>query len=317
MTEAETSLEQGATALEAPVAAEIPTDFRDYVRWRETSVLPDQEDVTPAAAGADAAHQAAEPQAKTAPDSGTDDKQETGDEDENDLKYKNSSRQRKIDRLTRENAELQQRVLALEQKPPAAEEPGKQPKAPAEGKPKLEDFATLEDYQEALTDWKLDDRERKRQAADAEREAREGHEKLQTEWSKQVKAAAKVHDDFNDVIDSVKAPAGPGVEAARQAMIEDANGAEILYYLGKHPADLKRIAALPPVSAVREIGKLSAKFDSPAAPENGKPKVTGAPKPPPPSGRPSKVTSESLDDPEVLKDYAKWERLRKAQLGRK
>lgn len=312
MTEAETlPVEQGTEkAPEVPGAAEIPpTDFREYERWRKTGELQDREDTQPAAA---------ETPAKTEPDSGTDTTQEQGDEDEDDAaKTRGSSRQRKIDKLTRENAELHQRVLALEQKPPAAEEPGQKPKAPAEGKPKLEDFATLEDYQEAMTDWKLDEREKARKAADAEREAREAHEKLQTEWSKQVKAAAKVHDDFDDVIDSVKAPAGPGVEAARQAMIEDANGAEILYWLGTHPADLKRIAALPPVSAVREIGKLSAKFDTPAAPENGKPKVTGAPKPPPPSGRPSKVTSESLDDPEVVKDYAKWERLRKAQLARK
>jgi hypothetical protein len=130
-----------------------------------------------------------------------------------------------------------------------------------------------------------------------------------------VKAASKVHEDYEDVIDTVKAPEGPGVAAARQAMLEDDNGAEILYYLAKHPADMKRIAALSPVSAVREIGKLSASFTP--APENGKPKVTGAPKPPPPSGRPSKVTSESLDDPEVVKDYARWEKLRRAQLGRK
>jgi hypothetical protein len=311
MTEEATSLEQGTeNAPEVPVAAEAPTDFREYVRWRGTGELPEKEE-KPAAAGEGAAP-ATEPQAETAPDSGTDDNQETGEEEE--PKRRPDSRQRKIAAQQREIDELRQK---LEQKPPAAEEPGQKPKAPPDGKPKLEDFSTLEEYQEALTDWKLDERERKRQAADAEREAREAHEKIQAAWSKQVKAAAKVHEDYDDVIDSVKAPEGPGVEAARLAMLEDENGAEILYHLGKHPADLKRIAALSPVSAVREIGKLSAKFTSPTAPENGKPKVTGAPKPPPPSGRPSKVASESLDDPEVLKDYPRWERLRKAQLGRK
>jgi hypothetical protein len=309
MTEAETPLEQGTETLpEVPGSAEVPpTDFREYERWRRTGELPEQEEVKPAAA---------ETPAKTAPDSEPDDKQETGEEEHDEAATgRGSSRQRKIDRLVKENTELQQRVLALEQKPLAAEEPGQKPKAPADGKPKLEDYQTLEDYQEALTDWKLDDRERKRQAAEAEREAREASEKVQAAWSKQVKAASKVHEDYEDVIDTVKAPEGPGVAAARQAMLEDDNGAEILYYLAKHPADMKRIAALSPVSAVREIGKLSASFTP--APENGKPKVTGAPKPPPPSGRPSKVTSESLDDPEVVKDYARWEKLRRAQLGRK
>jgi hypothetical protein len=156
MTEAETPLEQGTETLpEVPGSAEVPpTDFREYERWRRTGELPEQEEVKPAAA---------ETPAKTAPDSEPDDKQETGEEEHDEAATgRGSSRQRKIDRLVKENTELQQRVLALEQKPLAAEEPGQKPKAPADGKPKLEDYQTLEDYQEALTDWKLDDRERKR-----------------------------------------------------------------------------------------------------------------------------------------------------------
>ena len=307
MTAEQTSIEQGSAAPEVP---EAPTDFREYERWRKSGELPETKD-NPAAAGEGAAP-ATEPTTETAPDSEPDDKQETGEEETDEPKRRLDSRQRKIAAQQREIDDLRQK---LEQKQPAAEEPGQKPKAPADGKPKLEDYQTLEEYQEALTDWKLDDRERKRQAAESEREAREANEKVQAAWSKQVKAAAKVHEDYEDVIDTVKAPEGPGVAAARQAMLEDDNGAEILYYLAKHPADMKRIAALSPVSAVREIGKLSASFTP--APENGKPKVTGAPKPPPPSGRPSRVTSESLDDPEVVKDYARWEKLRRAQLGRK
>ena len=100
-------------------------------------------------------------------------------------------------------------------------------------------------------------------------------------------------------------------------MLESEHGAEILYHLAKHPAELKRIAALSPVSAVREVGKLEAALAKPSAPENGTPKITGAPKPPPPTGRPSKTTTDSLDDPEVIKDYPKWEKLREAQLQRR
>jgi len=309
MTAEQTSIEQGSAAPEVP---EAPTDFREYERWRKSGELPETKEAQPAAAGEGAAP-ATEPTTETAPDSEPDDNQEPGEEEADEPKRRLDSRQRKIAAQAREIDELRQQ---LQQKQPKAEATGQKPAAPADGKPKLEDFETLEAYQEALTDWKLDDRERKRQAAESEREARETHEKVQAAWSKQVKAAAKVHEDYEDVIDTVKAPEGPGVAAARQAMLEDDNGAEILYYLAKHPADMKRIAALSPVSAVREIGKLSASFTTPA-PENGKTKVTGAPKPPPPSGRPSKVTSESLDDPDVVKDYPRWERLRRAQLGRK
>src|SRR4029077_4418362 len=101
-------------------------------------------------------------------------------------------------------------------------------------------------------------------------------------------AARKAHDDYDDLIDTVVIPAGPGVLAARQAMLEDEHGAELLYFLAKHPKELERIAGLSPASAVLAIGKLSATFDKSPAPENGKPKITGAPKPPPPSGRSAK-----------------------------
>ena len=301
-----------------PAAQEAPTDYREFVRWREGATPSPKEPAAPAAAGEGAAP-APEPQAKTEPDSEPEDSQDTEEDDDTDgPKRRSDSRTRKIDRLTRENAELRGRLSALEERKPHAEEPGKkQPKAPAEGEPQLDDYDSLQAYQSALTDWKLDEREKARAARQAEQEAIEAHEKLQNAWAKKERAAAKVHDDFNDVVDSVSVPKGPGVDAARQAMLEDEHGAEILYYLGKHPEDLKRIAALSPVSAVREIGKLSALVSPAATPENGKPKVTSAPKPPPGSVRPSKAIPESLDDPEVLKDYPRWRRLREAQLGRR
>src|SRR6185436_1228163 len=103
---------------------------------------------------------------------------------------------------------------------------------------------------EALTDWKLDQREKTR----AEAEAKRAHDIAEREafetWAKREKAAKKAHDDYEEVLDSVKFnPADPGVPAARQAMLESELGAEILYHLAKQPAELKRIAALSPVSA--------------------------------------------------------------------
>ena len=116
-------------------------------------------------------------------------------------------------------------------------------------------------------------------------------------------------------MDTVEIPAGPGVLAARQAMLEDENGAELLYHLARHPKELERIAQLSPASAVMAIGRLSASL-SPASPENGKPKITGAPKPPPPSGRQGKTVSDSPDDPDVQRDFPRWAKARMAQLKR-
>jgi hypothetical protein len=300
---------------ETPEVPEAPTDFAEYVRWRKSGELPEEKPPD-----AETGAHATEPQAETAPapepETKTQEPEVEEDESAEPAKGRGGSRQRKIDKLVRENAEIRQMLESLRAQPPA-ETPKASAPAETAGKPKLENFETLEAYQEALTDFKLDERERARQAQDAERQAREAAQKIQTEWSRRQRAAQQSHDDYDDVIDAVKAPEGPGVAAARQAMLEDEAGPEILYWLAKHPDDLQRIAALSPVSAVREIGKIAASVAKPPAPDNGKPRITGAPKPPPATGRPSKVTSDSLDDPEVQRDFRKYERLRLAQLKRR
>lgn len=298
-------------------ASEAPTDFREFAKWRETGELPEPKAATPAAAED-------KPPAKTEPDSETDDHQEAGEQEDDEPqdeaapagKGKGGSRQRRIERLTRENEELKRLIAGREPVTPPHDKPSEPAQPAAAGKPKLENFKTLEEYQEALTDWKLDERERTRKEADARTAQEEAARTEQERWTAKEKAARKAHDDYDDLIDTVVIPAGPGVLAARQAMLEDEHGAELLYHLAKHPKELERIAALSPASAVLAIGKLSAKFDTPATETNGKPRITGAPKPPPPSGRPSKATPDSIDDPEVIKDFPRWERLRKAQLGR-
>lgn len=287
-----------------------PTDFREYVKWRETGELPAKQ---PSAAAAEE-----EPQAKTEPDSETVESQEPGEDeevgDDGPSPRRPGPRQRKIDKLTKEIAELKQQIQNQQQPPPPEKKAAAAEPAQPTGKPKLADFQTLEAYQEALTDWKMDQREQARQQQEAAQKAQQAAEQLQKDWANREKAARAAHADYDDIIDSVRAPEGPGVLAGRQAMLEDEYGAEILYYLGTHPAELKRIAALSPVGAVKEIGKLSAILGKSQVPVNGKPAVSTAPRPPSPVTRPGKTTSDSLDDPEVQRDFKRWNRLREAQL---
>jgi hypothetical protein len=300
------TLEQGTE----DATPQAPTDYREFAKWRATGELPEaQEPATPAAA---------ETPAKTEPDSETDDSQDTGEIDEQDdaapaKPGKGGSRARRIDRLTRENEELK-RQLAGAQAPPA--KPQDKPSEPAQaaGKPKLENYQTLEAYQEALTDWKLDQRESNRKEAEAKAAAEEAVRTEQDKWKAKEKAARTAHDDYDDLIETVVIPAGPGVLAARQAMLEDEHGAELLYHLAKHPKELERIAGLSPASAVLAIGRLSAAFDKSPVPENGKPRITGAPKPPPPSGRAGKVASDDPSDPDLQHDFKRWAKAREAQI---
>jgi hypothetical protein len=300
--------EQGT---EASTEGAAPTDFREYAKWRATGELPDKQEETQSAAAPSAP-------AKTEPDSETD-PQEAEDDDEADkhedgdnqpARGKGGSRARRIDRLTRENEELK-RQLAGAQAPPKPQDKPSEPAAA--GEPKLENFPTLEAYQKALTKWVIAEDARDRKEAEAKAATDAAIRKEQETWQSKEKAARKAHSDYDDLIDTVTIPAGPGVLAARQAMLEDENGAEMLYFLARHPAELERIAGLTPASAVLAIGKLSATL-TPTATDNGKPRITGAPKPPPPSGRPTRTVSDSVDDPAVQRDFTRWAKAREAQI---
>lgn len=296
---------EGATA----TAPEPPSDFREYVKWRESGESAGEATETSPAVTEET------PKAQSAPQSGAEANTAAEDEDdeESDKSGRGGARSRKISRLKAENDLLKQQIASMQPRPavPEAAKPAEPP-----GKPKLHDYPTLEAYQEALTDWKLDQREAQKRAEAQFAEAKSAQEKLQADWTTSEETARTGHADYDDIIQSVKAPEGPGVQAARQALLEEPNGAEILYYLGTHPDELERIAKLQPVSAIREIGRLSATLAPPSAAGNPKPKVSGAPKPPAPLSRPSAGSSKKdINDEEFARnDFRGWSKAREAQL---
>jgi hypothetical protein len=292
-----------------------PDDFRAYVKWRETGALPPKEETPPATAVAEE-----QPQVKTEPPSEADDSTESEEEAE---RQRPNGRSRRIDKLTKENEQLRreseqlraQYAKFVEQQAKPAAEPAK-PAEPS-GKPRLHDYPTLEAYQEALTDWKINQREAAKEAEAANAAAERAAAKLQTDWQNSETAARTAHPDYDEIVQSVRAPDGPGVPAMRQALLEDEAGAEILYYLGQHPDEMTKIAAMPLASAAKEIGKLAVKLAP--APDSGKPKpqhVSGAPRPPAPLSRPSAGTTKKdiLDEDFARSDYRGWSRAREAQL---
>ena len=286
---------------------QIPSGFRDYVHWRDTGELPKSEEAQPSATAPESAP-TGEPEepVKTDPEPEPDDPQEPDEA----TPQRPSSRQRRIDRLTRENTELQKRLEALEQKvnPPAAEV--LPPKPP--GKPDLKDFTTLEAYTEALTEWKLDQREAQRKLDDEKRAALSAAQSLQDSWNAREKAALKAHPDYRELMEATPIPDGPAVLALRQALLEEEYGAEILYRLASAPAELKRISALSPARAILEIGKLAASFSP--SPDNPRSKISSAPSPPSRLPQGTGRVSESIHDENTARDFKRWTRLREAQL---
>ena len=310
---------QTAGSTETP-EIEAPADFREFVKWRLAGEPPLEK--PPAAAPVED-----QAPAKIDPHSGAEEPVEEEEPEEQpveataeaqaETKSRGGSRQRKIDRLTRENEMLRQQLVEAARPRPAEKPPEQAQAKPADqpGKPRLADFETLEAYQEALTDWKIDQRDARARAEAAQAAARSENEKIQTAWSSSEESARAAHPDYDEVL-SIPAPTGQGVQAARQALLEEEAGAEILYYLGTHLDELKRIADLQPVAAVKAITRLAMQLtpNGTSPQPNGKPKVSSAPKPPEPLSRPAGRGKDNIFDPNVAADFTRWERARLAQL---
>jgi len=275
--------------------------YPEYERYRTTGELP-----APKAAPAVAEET---PPARIEPDSEPDTVPQEPEEDDDEGRARTGKRDRKIERQAKEIEELKRQLQAQPR-------PVEKPPEPPAGKPQLRDFETLEAYQEALTNWTIDQREQQREAEKKQKAVEAEDRKLQTDWKSKQSEARKTYPDYDNAVYSVPVPQGPGTGVIQRAVLEDPNGAKVLYWLAKNPDHLKRITELSPVSAVRELGRISAAFDDQSS-ANGKspPKTSSAPPPPPSISRPSKTGSDSIYDERMAReDYPKWLKVREAQL---
>lgn len=172
--------------------------------------------------------------------------------------------QRKIEKYARAEAEAQmlREQLAKLQQP--------EQKVSPSGEPKPEQFTTYEEYLDKLTDWKLDQREAKRQEQQAQQRQIEASKTQEERIRETLSKAAEKYDDFEEVIGSI--PAQYVTPAMVDAIGESEIGGEISYYLGNNHKEAAEIARMTPVQQVKAIDRLEAKLKAPA-------KVSAAPAP--------------------------------------
>lgn len=244
-----------------------------------------------------------------------DEEEEEGEEEE---KPKKTSRtQRKIERATRElktqNDDLRKRLEALEGKKPEV-------KAEPENKrPARADFAAgdagQEQYEDALVKWGAEKTLTEKKAKETADEESDRLKENVTSYLAQVELAKEKYEDWDDVVNQ-DIPMHKGVQLA--VMEDRENAAEVIYYLGKHPAYTKKLAEMTPLSAVMEVGRLSTRLKT-GAPKtgaaNGGEKQKTKPKVPPPV-RPvnTAATSSTLTsrDAAVKKDFKAFEAAQRA-----
>lgn len=250
---------------------------------------------------------------------------EPGDKEENDDENpdteakpkKKGGFQKRIDKLNKRMSAVEQEreywrqeALRVQQSKGPADKPEKVETKPDTSKrPKADDFASHDEYVEALTDYTLEQKlaakEIKQKEDAVKTEAKTKREKHDERVSKFMAS----HDDWDDVVEAVG-----NVRTSitfDQAIVASEHGPEIMYELAKNPKELARICALSPIQAAMELGKVESRITKPS---DSSDKKTTSKAPPPISPVRTRGASnvKSLYD-ESLSQH-EFEKLRAEQL---
>lgn len=300
---------------QTPAPVQEAEDFNAY-EAQEQAAEPAATEEKPAAETAEES-EASEEQKETEEQTESEDSEESEEEAEGEKeekpKKKGGGFQRKIDKLTKRNSDLAAQNRALEERLERLEKkdepkPEKaEPSSTDDPKPRSEEFEFFDDFTEAMTDWKLRQKEKAEFERKSKEEAEAAKRKAAENWKTRVDAARERYEDYDEVLETAEDLDVP--VDLETALLEA--GPEIIYHLAKNRDEAKRIADLPLRSALREIGKIEAKLADSSKEPPPKPqprKTSSAPKPAPslsgPGGvakRAHEYTGEYLEEYESLR----------------
>jgi len=225
------------------------------------------------------------------------------------------ARQREAERKA---AQLEQEIASLRQ--PRLPETTPQPApAPApvkedEGEPQPDKYDGLQydpRYIRDLTQWHA--KQAWQQQVQQQREAYEAQQQQQAEYAQaqahqeRLTAARAKYPDFDQRLNPEIPVNGP----TRAIIQSSAVGPELMLYLSDHPDEAQRIATLHPVLAIREMGKLEARFEAAGSgPVSTPPMSTAKPVVKPVTGSPLTVERDEYRDDEPFEAHFKRENAR-------
>lgn len=200
----------------------------------------------------------------------------------------------RVPELLKERSELRaerdrlQRELDAARQPKIDATPAASSAAPTGAKPTLQAFldaqadgdfnAALEKHTEALTDWKLAQADAAKKQADIDRQRQAEIQRIQTDWTAKTTAAKAKHADFDTVaLGPTRIPPGSLIDAF---IWERPSGAEVLYHLQQHPADLDALLQTDPYTQFERLVLLGQRLTGVSEPDLDPPS-TKAPPPPP------------------------------------
>ena len=185
--------------------------------------------------------------------------------------------------------------------------------ANVDDKPQASQFNDAFEYAEALAEWSAEKALRDRDIAESQRKADEERNKVIENWNQKVAKAKSSMPDFDEIVASSTTVVS---DAVRDAIIESDVGAQILYHLASDDEYAESLSKMPAIKALKEIGRLEARFEAEDKPEVKARTVTQSKAPAPISplkGGKSAGADVLVDtNGEFYGSYAQWKAARKA-----
>jgi hypothetical protein len=195
-------------------------------------------------------------------------------------------------RIAKAEAKAERRVIRTLERflPQQAQQQTTQQAQPAEGKPTRAQFASDEAFVDALTDWKLEQRERATAKDRQQQQAQTLTQKTEGIYAEAEKLKGFDREAFDEL---------PLTKPIVEALIDAEAPAQLMHYLVANPAEVERIAKLSPARQAAEIGKLEAKAAASPA------KSSSAPAPIKPLASGSGSGPQNPEDMSMA-EYEKW-----------
>ncbi len=201
-----------------------------------------------------------------------------------------SGTQKRIDALIFQRHQAEREAAYWKQQAQAATP------APA---PKPTDFATDDDYEDAMQQHRIDTGVSRGMSKTAEQHAERFSQQAQSAaaetYQQRVTEVAARIPDWKEVVGKSDAPLSP---ALREALFDSEKGPELVYHLAKNPAEAERLNAMNVRQMDREIGRLESTFGTKPAPQPPAARTTSAPapiKPGSPASAPANTDPNKMD----------------------
>jgi len=165
---------------------------------------------------------------------------------------------KKLSEKDAELAHLREQLKAA----PIAQEPGVTPRTDDSERPKLADFDSIEEYTEAVADYKFEQRQAKQQAQSAVQAKMDGYNSKVAEFMQQAP-------DFTVAVQEIESQLTADNNVV-EFLLESDFGPNIAYHLANHEEELGRLMKL---SSVRRIAALS-KIENEMSQRKNQPKAS-------------------------------------------